>query len=109
MKKQYSLTVLGKKVDYAIRPKEEDGDIFFELSCPLVNFIQLFDAEDLSLFLTSEDFEFFIADHLRKKQSVKSRRLQVRVTEKEQMFLEKKAIKTGFRNISDYVRDKVLA
>jgi len=109
MKKHFTVSVLGKKLDFSIiqQPDKQYGELYL-LSCDEIYFNDVFDAEDLARFIASQDFEFFIADELRRQQEVKNRRIQIRVSEEEQEFIEKKAIKNGYNNVASYLRNLAL-
>ncbi len=107
MKNKFTITVLGKALEFAIVFCSKQN--LYRLHCSEVGFDDVFDAEDLARFLASEDFEFFIADELRRQKKVKNRRIQIRVTEEEQDIIEEKAIKKGYKSTSSYVRSLAIA
>jgi len=109
MKNSFTKTVLGNVLMFSTNPHRTKFGILYTLACPKLQWQQDFDAEDLARLLASEDFEFLIADELRRQQSVKNRRIQIRVTEDEQSVLEKKAIAKGYKNTSTYIRDLALS
>lgn len=50
---------------------------------------------------------FVVIYGVKESSQVKNRRLRVRISEMEQAFLEKRAMKKGYNSVSDYVRDCV--
>ena len=108
MKNNFSIEVLGKEYDFTLTKVQESGETLYRLQCKKLSFKDLFDAEDLVSLLASEDFKFFIAHEIRQQKTLKNRRIQIRVTPEEQSFIEKAAIKNGFKNTAEYVRKKVL-
>lgn len=107
MKNKFTITVLGKTLEFSVLWCLKQK--LYRLVCAEVGFDDVFDAEDLAQFLASEDFEFFIADELRRRKKVKNRRIQIRVTEEEQDLIEEKAIKEGYKSTSSYVRHLALS
>ena len=109
MKNSFTKTVLGHTLEFSTNAHKTKFGTLYTLACPQMKWQQDFDAEDLALFLSSQDFEFFIADELRRQRPVKNRRIQIRVTTDEQSVLEKKAIAKGYKNTSTYIRDLALS
>ena len=109
MKNAFSIMVLGEIYDFDIESVQADGADLFQLRSERLKFTDLFDAEDFTKLLASEDFKFLIADEVRRQKKLQNRRIQFRVSLAEQTQLEKAAISQGFKNTSEYVRNKVLA
>ncbi len=108
MENNFTVTVLGEIFEYKISPFEEDGEKLYRLTCPKINENDVFDAEDLMNYISSEDFKIFLKEEWQKQKKYKNRRLQIRVNEREQNLIEKKAIKNGFKNTSEFMRSLAL-
>lgn len=105
MKNNFSVTVLGETFDYQITPfTDECGEKLYRLTCPKIEEEDVFDAEDLANYISSDDFKIFLREHWQKRKTYKNRRIQIRVNAQEQAQIEKKAIEKGFKSISDFLR-----
>ena len=107
--KKFQKTVLGKTYTFSIKAILEDGEKLFNLVCKELNMNDVFDAEDLGIFLASDDFDFFIADEIRRQTKIVNRRVQITVSAEEQAFLERQAIKNNCKNVSEFARTKLFA
>ncbi len=103
--KIFNKTILGKELTFSIEPFTEDGEKLFRLTCEAINMNDVFDAEDLTDYITSTDFEYFITDELRRQTKPTNRRIQLRITEAEQQILEKQALSHKAKDVPTYIRN----
>lgn len=105
MKNTFIVEILGKKLYFSVIPTDDD---LYRLVCAELQYDDIFDAEDLLRFVSSGDFQVFLADELRRQKKLVNRRIQVRVDDSEQAIIERRAIAKGYKSTSEYLRDLAL-
>lgn len=103
MKKLTSqITINNKKYEYSLKQKTKDI-IFVE--CKEANLAQDFLAEDVANLIIDLPNLIVAEKEYNKKQSEVVR---FRVSAEDKNKIEKKAVKEGFRSVSDYIRNLAL-
>jgi len=111
MNNNFSITVKNKRFSFSLSgPFKKYGEKeLYLLESKDWPFSQHFTDHDLSRFLASGDLQQFILEELNEKEQKADKRIQLRVTREQQNMIEKKALKKGYKNTSEFLRDVALA
>lgn len=106
MKVYHSVTVNNKKYPYCIEPQNLDGEEVLFVECAGAGISQPLYAEDIAQLLV--DLPQWITEYQHKKKAKKAEYILFRVKPDEKLDIERKAYKSGYPNVSSFIRDKVL-
>lgn len=106
---KFSVTVKNKKFGVEISgPEEKYGEKIYRIMGDGWDFDAEMSAEDLSDFLASGNIPYLIEQELKEK-SQPTTRFAFRLTSGERKILERRAYEGGFKSLSDFARERLLA
>ena len=102
---QFSVSVLGKTLNFTLRSVVEDDETLYYISSEEIDFDHPFDAEDLLDFISSGGFMDTVVDQITREN--KNSLIQIRTDTETRKIISQKAVQRG-KSVSKFLRELAL-